>query len=249
MARSASRPKSSARTTTSERISSLTHVKHSDEQNVKPPLTPPPRYYAKIQADRQARQERFKAEKAKEEASRREEEIVRLREEAKNPAYAGEIEDCKILIGWFQGKYGGGEVPSTNAGTKSQTQLEGVKAHEIRKVESDFSGMTLKKKGDDEELGGFFGGAGKGKKKGSGKKGSNPASGTATPSEQPSGAVNLPMSLLSALLSLGIPPPSGKDDVQRTIDDLETKKAWFEANSEAKTKASGSTSTRSQRTD
>lgn len=92
--------------------------------------------------------------------------------------------------------------------------------------------MTLKKKGDD-ELGGLFGGAGKSKKKG-GKK-SAAASGTATPTTE-SGAINLPMSLLSALLSLGIPPPSGKEDVQRTVDDLETKKAWFEANSQAKTK-------------
>jgi hypothetical protein len=44
------------------------------------------------------------------------------------------------------------------------------------------------------------------------------------------------MSLLTALLSLGIPPPSGKEDVQRVINDLETKKAWFEANSASKTK-------------
>ena len=118
---------------------------------------------------------------------------------------------------------------------------------EIRKVDSNedaFKGMTLKKKDEDEELGGFFGG-GKSKKKKGGNKKSNVASGTATPASEGtstpttgSGSVNLPMSLLSALLSLGIPPPSGKDDVQRTIDDLETKKAWFEANSAAKTKVS-----------
>lgn len=195
------------------------------------------RYYAKVQAERQARQDRFKAEKAKEDAARREEEITRLREEAKNPAYAAEIEDCSVLVGWFKGKYGGGEVPSTNAGNKvgqTTAQLQGVKELEIRQVQSDFAGMTLKKKGDD-ELDGLFGGAGKGKKKG-GKK-SAAASGSATPTAD-SGSVNLPMSLLSALLSLGIPPPSGKEDVQRTVDDLETKKAWFEANSQAKTKVS-----------
>jgi len=64
------------------------------------------------------------------------------------------------------------------------------------------------------------------------------ASGSQTPlsSEAAGGAVNLPMSLLTALLSLGIPPPSGKDDIQRVINDLETKKAWFEANSASKTK-------------
>ena len=152
------------------------------------------------------------------------------------PAYAGEIEDCSVLIGWFKGKYGGGEVPSTHAGAQTATtQLQGVKELEIRKVEGDFAGMTLKKKGEDEELGGFFGGSAKGKKGKGGKKGSAAPSGTATPTAD-TGAVNLPMSLLSALLSLGIPPPSGKDDVQRTIEDLETKKAWFDANSTAKTK-------------
>ncbi|OCF61799.1 nuclear segregation protein Bfr1 [Kwoniella mangroviensis CBS 10435] len=205
------------------------------------------KYYAKVQADRQARQERFKAEKAKEDAARRNEEITRLREEAKAPAFTSEIDDCQVLIGWFKGKYGSGEVPSTHAGsnTSEEKVLEGVKALEIRKVDSEdaFKGMTLKKKGDEEELGGFFGGGGKSKKN---KKGGNNSkkSGTATPASEGTstptsgaGAVNLPMSLLSALLSLGIPPPSGKDDVQRTIDDLETKKAWFEANSAAKTKA------------
>jgi hypothetical protein len=196
------------------------------------------KYYAKVQADRQARQDRFKAEKAKEDATRREEEIVRLREEANQPAFAAEIEDTTILIGWFKGKYGGGEVPTTNAAAKEAKTVEGVKALEIRQVDSDFKGMTLKKKGgEDEELGGFFGGSSKGKKKG-GKKGSSAPSGTATPvsAEAASGAVNLPMSLLAAILSMGIQPPSGKEDIQRTIDDLETKKAWFEANSAAKTK-------------
>lgn len=101
--------------------------------------------------------------------------------------------------------------------------------------------MTLKKKGE-EEMGGFFGGSAK-NKKGKGKGGSKAASGAQTPTEgaassSGSGAVNLPMSLLSALLALGIPPPTGKDDVQRTIDDLETKRAWYEANSAAKTKVS-----------
>ncbi|OCF37100.1 nuclear segregation protein Bfr1 [Kwoniella heveanensis CBS 569] len=202
------------------------------------------KYYAKVQADRQARQDRYKAEKAKEDAVRRDEEIARLREEAKTPAFSSEIDDCNVLVNWFKGKYGSGEVPATHGGGASEEKtLEGVKALEIRKVDEDaFKGMTLKKKDEDEELGGFFGG-GKSKKKGKGgKKGSAVPSGTATPASQegtstPSGAVNLPMTLLSALLSLGIPPPSGKDDVQRTIDDLETKKAWYEANSASKTKA------------
>lgn len=162
-----------------------------------------------------------------------------MREEAKVPAYQAEIEDTAVLVNWFKGKYGGGEVPTTNAAKSSTTTtLEGVKEHEIRQVDSDFKGMTLKKKGDDEELSGFFGGGGKSKKKGGKKGGAAGASGSQTPlsTEATGGAVNLPMSLLTALLSLGIPPPSSKDDISRVINDLETKKAWFEANSASKTK-------------
>lgn len=197
------------------------------------------KYYAKIQAIRQARQERYKADKAKEEEARRAEEIERLREEAKMPAYTAEIEDCNILINYFAGKYGVGEVPETSASglQKKESAIAGVKAVEIRQVETEFKGMQLKKK--EEELDGWFSGSGKGKKKG--KKGgasagaSNAASGTATPTAAPE-SVNLPMHLLSALLAFGIPPPSSKDDIARTVSDLETKKAWYEANSEQKTK-------------
>jgi len=197
------------------------------------------KYYAKVQAIRQARQERYKAEKAKEEAARRDEEIARMREEAKAPAYGAEIEDCRILINYFAGKYGVGEVPETSAGASSskEPQIAGVKQLEIRKVTDDFQGMTIKKK--DEDLEGFFGGSGKGKKKGGKKGGANAsanASGTATPTTSEA-SINLPMNLLSALLAFGIPPPTNKEDVARTVSDLETKKAWFEANSEAKTKS------------
>jgi hypothetical protein len=196
-----------------------------------------------VQAIRDARRERYKAEKAKEDADRRTEEIERMREEAKAPAYAAEIEDCRILINYFAGKYGvGEEVPETSAGASASTskepQIAGVKQLEVRQVTDDFAGMVIKKK--DDELDGFFGGSGKGKKKG-GKKGGNAAasSGAATPTTPApaSDNINLPMNLLSALLSFGISPPTSKDDVTRTVSDLETKKAWFEANSEAKTKS------------
>ena len=181
------------------------------------------------------RNDRFKAEKAKEDAVRREEEIARLREEAKMPAFGGEVDDCNVLVGWFKGKYGGGEVPSTHAGDKLVTaQLQGVKELEIRKVEGDFAGMTIRKKEEAEELDGFFGGKTKNKKKG--KKSSATTNAVTTEGSGKDVAVNLPMSLLSALLALGISPPTGKEDVQRTVEDLETKKAWFEANSATKTK-------------
>ena len=37
-------------------------------------------------------------------------------------------------------------------------------------------------------------------------------------------------STLTALLSLSIPPPASATDVPRVVTDLQTKKAWFEAN-------------------
>lgn len=188
-------------------------------------------YYAKVQAIRQARQEKFKAEKAKEDAARRDEEIAQMREDAKVPAYTSEIEDCKLLINYLTGK---SEDTQTTAEKKAGSGIAGVKELEVRKVEADFAGMRLKKK--DEELEGFFGGSGKGKKKG-GRKGQASAngSGTATPTTPSNDAVNLPLGMLSALLAFGIQPPSGRDDVARTVSDLETKMAWFEANSAAQT--------------
>lgn len=184
-----------------------------------------------MQAIRQARQDKFKAEKAKEDAARRDEEIAQMREDAKVPAYTSEIEDCKLLINYLTGK---SEDTQTAAEKKAGAGIAGVKELEVRKVESDFAGMRLKKK--DEELEGFFGGSGKGKKKG-GRKGGASAngSGTATPTTPSNDAVNLPLGMLSALLAFGIQPPSGRDDVARTVSDLETKMAWFEANSAAQT--------------
>ena len=145
-----------------------------------------------------------------------------MREDAKVPAYTSEIEDCKLLINYLTGK---SEDTQTTAEKKAGSGIAGVK---------DFAGMRLKKK--DEELEGFFGGSGKGKKKG-GRKGQASAngSGTATPTTPSNDAVNLPLGMLSALLAFGIQPPSGRDDVARTVSDLETKMAWFEANSAAQT--------------
>jgi hypothetical protein len=84
--------------------------------------------------------------------------------------------------------------------------------------------VPRKKKGDDEEAY-FVGGKGKGKSKKGPK--ANDAPTEATPS---SSNVNVPFGTLSALLSLSIPPPTSQADVPRVVEDLKTKKAWFEAN-------------------
>ena len=68
-----------------------------------------PRYRAKVDAERKAKNDRFRAERAAEDSARRDEQIQRMREEAKEPAFGREIEDCGVLIGWFERQYGSGE--------------------------------------------------------------------------------------------------------------------------------------------
>lgn len=73
------------------------------------PRRPSRRYRAKVDAERKAKNDRFRAERAAEDSARREEQIQRMREEAKEPAFGREIEDCGVLIGWFERQYGSGE--------------------------------------------------------------------------------------------------------------------------------------------
>jgi len=103
----------------------------------------------------------------------------------------------------------------------------------------------LKKDRDDLEGWGAFAGNG-GKKKGG--KGGKKATATGTPaaaatasSSTPAAAsstssnISLPFSTLNTLLGFGISPPANRDDVPRVVNDLSTKKAWFEANQKRKT--------------
>jgi hypothetical protein len=82
----------------------------------------------------------------------------------------------------------------------------------------------MKKKGEEEQT--YFVGKAKGKK-GSKMDGS---ANSPSPTPPPHGSFNIPLSNLSALLSLSIPPPVSNTDLPRVVDDLKTKKAWFEAN-------------------
>ncbi|KAJ9117427.1 hypothetical protein QFC22_004277 [Naganishia vaughanmartiniae] len=207
-------------------------------------------YYAKIREDQKAKQDRFRAQKAAEESVRREEEITRMREDAKIPAFEREIEDCGVLIGWFNGKFGN-KVPETHAGNAASAAdearvLEGVKELNLRKVEDAPVGSVLKKNADEQDPWASLAGTGGKKGKKGGKKSAAPAAvnGSAangetstppTPSANPSAPINLPFALLTAILNLSIPPPANAADVHRCIADLEHKKAWFEANQKKKT--------------
>jgi hypothetical protein len=175
-------------------------------------------YYAKLNEDRARRAERRRAQKEAEEEEKRKARVLQLREDASQPAFQVQIEDCQTLVDYFSGKSTTANVSTAKAG------YTGPKL-EIRQVEAAPDSFVLRKKKGEEEEAYFVGGKGKGK----GKKG--PKTNGAVPEATSSSSnVNVPFGTLSALLSLSIPPPSSQADVPRVVEDLKTKKAWFEAN-------------------
>jgi hypothetical protein len=178
-------------------------------------------YYEKINEDRARRAERRRAQKESEEEEKRKARAIQLREEASQPAFQLQIEDCQTLIDFFSGKSTTVTVSSAKAGCTEPTL-------EIRQVEAVPDNFVPRKKKGEEEEAYFVGGKGKGK----GKKGSktNGAAAAAPEASSSSSNVNVPFATLSALFSLSIPPPSSQADVPRVVEDLKTKKAWFEAN-------------------
>ncbi|KAJ6515888.1 hypothetical protein C8R45DRAFT_957969 [Mycena sanguinolenta] len=179
------------------------------------------RYWAKLNEDRARRAERLRAQRAAEELQKKQERAERIREEAEMPAFQAQIEDCQTLIDFLSGKTSGAVTFKTaSASLSTKADVAGVPKLEIRQVEAAPDGVVVRKKKGEEEDAYFVGGKGKGK----GKKA--PAK-TAEPSE---GALNIPLPTLSALLTLSIPPPASNADVPRVIEDLKTKKQWFEAN-------------------
>ncbi|KAJ7771370.1 hypothetical protein DFH07DRAFT_714082, partial [Mycena maculata] len=182
------------------------------------------RYWAKVNDDRAKRAERLRAQRAAEELQKKQERAERIREEAEMPAFQAQIEDCQTLIDYFSGK-SSGTVTFKTASLTTKADVAGVPKLEIRKVEAAPEGLVARKKKGEDEDAYFVGGKGKGK----GKKA--PAKATDSPDATPSiTQLNVPLPTLSALLSLSIPPPASNVDVPRVIEDLKTKKEWFEAN-------------------
>lgn len=180
------------------------------------------RYHKKVQEERAKRAERLAAQRAEAEAQKRREIALRLREEAEIPAFQAQVEDCQTLINFFIARIRGtADVPDTSPNDAS-SEIAGVPKLETRAIDKEVGdGLIVRKKKGDNESNYFVGG--KGKKKTS--KVVNDSS--STPSET---RLQLPLSTLSALLSLSIPPPTSHSDVNRAIEDLKIKKAWFEAN-------------------
>lgn len=190
------------------------------------------RFYTKLNEDRARRAERARAERAAHEEEKKKEIVERLREEAEVPAFQAQIEDCQTLIDSFSGKSSGSL--SSQKPLHERADVAGVPKLELRKVEAAPEGVVVrKKKGEDDDS--YFVGGG-GKKKG-GKKGGAKAPAPAAESNSaepaaatPGGQLHVPLPTLTALLTLSIPPPTSTTDVPRVIEDLKTKKAWFEAN-------------------
>ncbi|KAF8529016.1 hypothetical protein BU17DRAFT_37943 [Hysterangium stoloniferum] len=189
------------------------------------------KYWQKVNEERTRRAEKLKAQRAAEEEEKRKEVAERLLEEAKAPAFQAKIEDCQTLIDYFTAKVSGGSAPipaPTTLSTSSKSDVAGVPKLELRQVEQPGEGLVArKKKGEDQESY-FVGGKGKAKR---GNKNITPAPASA------SGALNIPFATLTALLELSIPPPASNAELPRAIEDLKTKKAWFEANQDKVTAA------------
>lgn len=201
-------------------------------------------YNAKVRVEREKRNEKYKEERAAEEQRRRREEEVTMREEAALPAYGKEIEDCEVLIRFFALKSSNGASGESAEEDISKKDLEGVKPLELRKIETDdaFAGATIaKKKGQQSDEEGYFvGGAkkGKGKKKNKGtllslgEETNGSAEATPTTKEAP---LNIPLPMLSGLLTLNIPPPTSASDVGRVVENLRLKKAFYVGDQKRKT--------------
>lgn len=132
------------------------------------------------------------------------------------------------MIDYFSGK-SAGNITYKSTPLAIRPEVAGVPKLELRKVEESPEGLVVhKKKGDEEDA--YF----VSNKKNKTKKGFLKANGTGrttpTGSTNVNTSLNVPLPTLAALLTLSIPPPASNLDLPRLIEDLNTKKIWFEAN-------------------
>lgn len=190
------------------------------------------RYWRKAKEEQARRAERMRQQRAAEEQQKKLDLIERLRDEAASPAYQIEIQDCQTLIDAFS-KGTTSEVPVITSAAEKKEGLVGVPELDIRQVEAPADAVVRKKKGEEEEV--YFV-AGKSKKSKKGMKSNGQNSPALTTPSTSSSHLQIPLPTLTALLMLSIPPPGSKDEIPRVIEDLKTKKIWFEANQELASK-------------
>lgn len=188
------------------------------------------KHWAKVTEDRARRAERMRTQRAAEEAEEKLEIAQRVRDEASIPAFQTQIEDCQTLIDFFLGKAPATATLKSRSPLMTKAEVSGVPKLDIRQVDTVPDGVVVRKKKGEDEDNYFIGGKGKkGKKGGASKAISSPAD-DASPTTPTSDKLNIPLHHLSALLALSIPAPDSQADVTRLVEDLNTKKTWFEAN-------------------
>ncbi|KAG8906131.1 hypothetical protein FRB99_007521 [Tulasnella sp. 403] len=174
------------------------------------------RYWAKVQEERARKAEKARAARRAIEEEKKKELVDRIREEAAIPAFQTQIEDCQSLIDYFSGN----ATTSSAALEINRAEVAGVPKLNIRTVTASETDVVLKKESED-----YFAPVKKGKK---GPK--------ATTSQAPNtDKFSVPLSKLTALASLSIPPPTSVGEVSQTIENLKTKKDWLVANQEMQT--------------
>ena len=149
-------------------------------------------------------------------AERAREHVQWLRGEAPLPAYQAEIEDFQTLVDALSGKSSDSVVLSSSLPLSGE--VVGVPNLEIRQVEAATDGVVAHKKKDEEVT--YF--VGKGKR---GKTGKIPKI-----AQETDALKILSFETITALSKLTIPLPTAAGDIPRVIEDLKTKKAWYEAN-------------------
>lgn len=189
------------------------------------------KYYAKMTAERERRQEAQKKERQEADAIRQAHEDEEIRENAALPAFAKEIEDCDVLIRYFSGNASDApaqaEAPAKDAAVPSLP--------EPRKADTSVpeGAVVARKKGEEEEN--YFVAASGKKSKGKKAKGQKLTLDQADEASA-SGALHVPFGMLSALLALSIPPPMNQGDLARVVDNVKLKREYFVSNQTRQTK-------------
>jgi hypothetical protein len=195
-------------------------------------------YWKKVNEDRARRAEKAMKEKKEYEESKKKAVAQEMLEQAKEPAYAADIQDCQTLIDFFVRLSGGQASVAEGTSILSRNGAASAPKLELRQGGDNMEGMTaLKKKGEEENN--YFV-AKKTKKAAPAKSYGSPAPAPPQPTTDNASAssqqLNIPFGTLSGLMALSIPPPTNASEVSRVIEDLKTKKTWFVANQERVTK-------------
>lgn len=193
------------------------------------------KYFARVQAERERRQEAIRKEREEAEHARQQAEVQQLRDDAAIPAFSKEIEDCDVLIRFFSGT---STEEQKKDETVAPTRSEGLPSlPSVPKPDAAVpeGAVVARKKGDEDD---YFAGIGTGKKKGKGKKSGAASAATSSTTNASAGAagdgdhsaLNVPFGMLSALLNLSIPPPTSHADLGRVVDNIKLKREYFVSN-------------------